>query len=240
MTVNQIAYWTLQETKRSNTAREAETERSNKAKEAETYRSNLARETEDHRANLAKELELNRSNLAREAEEHRSNVADETERHRSNLVTEAEEERSNRAKEALEARKLTETERSNKQNEAIKIVGNEISSRQADAAEEQAAAATSRAEQAWWGDWSPYIKAAGAVDGITNGFELFERRGDPKISIAQDIKDMQKNAALASIDGTMIPEVITGDFYTGEVTGTYWKDGQLVYKDKYGNIYPTN
>lgn len=44
MTQNQIAYWTLQETKRSNQIREGETERSNKAKEYETNRANVRKE----------------------------------------------------------------------------------------------------------------------------------------------------------------------------------------------------
>lgn len=44
MTQNQIAYWTLQESRRSNQVREAETMRSNKAKEAENYRTNTANE----------------------------------------------------------------------------------------------------------------------------------------------------------------------------------------------------
>lgn len=51
MTQNQIAYWTLQETKRSNQVKEAETQRTNKANEGirqqtvdETNRSNLVNE----------------------------------------------------------------------------------------------------------------------------------------------------------------------------------------------------
>lgn len=44
MTQNQIAYWTLQETKRSNQVREGETERSNKAREWETNRTNVRNE----------------------------------------------------------------------------------------------------------------------------------------------------------------------------------------------------
>lgn len=55
MTRNQIAYWELQETKRTNRAKEAETHRSNTAQEKETNRSNLAREAETNRANLARE-----------------------------------------------------------------------------------------------------------------------------------------------------------------------------------------
>lgn len=51
MTQNQIAYWTLQETKRSNQVKEAETQRTNKANESirqqnvdETNRTNLVNE----------------------------------------------------------------------------------------------------------------------------------------------------------------------------------------------------
>lgn len=44
MTQNQIAYWTLEETKRSNQARETETNRSNSAREAEEHRKNVASE----------------------------------------------------------------------------------------------------------------------------------------------------------------------------------------------------
>lgn len=55
MTRNQIAYWELQESKRSNRARETETHRTNLAQETETNRANLARETETNRSNLARE-----------------------------------------------------------------------------------------------------------------------------------------------------------------------------------------
>lgn len=79
----------------------------------ETKRSNLARETETHRNNLATETEINRSNVAREVETNRHNVATEAETHRSNLVGEQlqgqrneEEGRHNRAVEQ-------ETERNN-------------------------------------------------------------------------------------------------------------------------------
>lgn len=51
MTQNQIAYWTLQETKRSNQVKEAETQRTNKVNESirqqtvdETNRTNLVNE----------------------------------------------------------------------------------------------------------------------------------------------------------------------------------------------------
>lgn len=55
MTANQIAYWTMQEQKRSNLADETERNRANVAKEVETNRSNLANEVERNRSNLANE-----------------------------------------------------------------------------------------------------------------------------------------------------------------------------------------
>lgn len=74
MTQNQIAYQTLQETMLANRNREAETERSNRAQEdisirnlEETHRSNVARELETNRSNLAREFETHRTNLANEA-----------------------------------------------------------------------------------------------------------------------------------------------------------------------------
>lgn len=44
MTANQVAYWNLQETKRSHQADETERNRSNVAREAENYRTNYANE----------------------------------------------------------------------------------------------------------------------------------------------------------------------------------------------------
>lgn len=55
MTANQIAYWNLQESKRSNIRRETESERSNRARERETFRSNVAHEHENRRHNLMTE-----------------------------------------------------------------------------------------------------------------------------------------------------------------------------------------
>lgn len=99
MTANQLAYWNLQETKRSNLEKEAqgrtglaETGRHNRAteslegsKQAETMRHNKASE------NLIglQTAETARSNRAREAETQRSNLAREKETKRSNLVAEA-------------------------------------------------------------------------------------------------------------------------------------------------------
>lgn len=57
MTRNELAYWELQETKRSNRAREIETNRANVAMETENNRSNLARERETNRSNQAREIQ---------------------------------------------------------------------------------------------------------------------------------------------------------------------------------------
>lgn len=62
MTTNQIAFWNLKETERSNKAREDETRRSNIAKETENVRSNLAKEQETNRSNLASERITNSNN----------------------------------------------------------------------------------------------------------------------------------------------------------------------------------
>lgn len=49
VTTNQLRFQELQETKRSNLAKERETLRANMARENETRRSNLVKEEEDHR-----------------------------------------------------------------------------------------------------------------------------------------------------------------------------------------------
>lgn len=156
MTKNQIDYWnfvenkrhnqamelyssgTLNETKRSNLAREEETQRSNLARESETKRSNLANELlgtsrlqEDVRHNQTSEKETSRSNIAREFETNRSNVANEIETHRSNVAREVETNRHNRADEEIRndqniinrehyLRMDEETHRSNLANEKIR------------------------------------------------------------------------------------------------------------------------
>lgn len=90
------------ETNRSNLAREIETQRSNLAQEKERYRSNVASEQETARSHRATEnlrsreiglgysqlAETSRSNRAREQEQYRSNTARELETNRSNLIYE--------------------------------------------------------------------------------------------------------------------------------------------------------
>lgn len=107
MTANQIAYWNLQEQRRSNLERERETQRSNLAKEKETNRSNLAREhlqgselDETVRSNLVKE-QFNISNLQ---ESSRHNRADESIRQQQVDVSRLnlyENQRSNRVNEGI-------------------------------------------------------------------------------------------------------------------------------------------
>lgn len=138
MTANQINYWKLKETERSNKVNEGENLRSHKASEAlkgreldEGERHNRAVETtaafnamETQRHNIAGETETHRSNVARETETERSNRAREDETQRANLSNEylkgldlAEKAKHNRAVESLEDRKHQETIRSNVERE---------------------------------------------------------------------------------------------------------------------------
>lgn len=159
MTRNQIEYWRLSETRRANRAIEQhnrnvlaynyavleETKRSNLAREAETSRSNRARETQnrlDSDRNLMFQLrqmnENERANRAKEKissnqldETIRSNKANELIRANQasaqlmNAMTQsrsqAETERSNRERESLGIGQLAETKRSNIANEGIKM-----------------------------------------------------------------------------------------------------------------------
>lgn len=91
MTQNQIRYWELQESKRHNSATEAETARANRVTETETNRANLARERETNRTNLANESLKSEGNLinwfgAQTTRQHYSAMDAETNRH--NIVTE--------------------------------------------------------------------------------------------------------------------------------------------------------
>lgn len=105
MTRNQIAFWTLEETKRSN-----------RVNEAETHRSNVARETETNRHNVVTEIEVNRHNVVTEIETERHNRATE-------LLTQAsiaETARHNQAQEGYNMLVLGEQQRSNRANEQLK------------------------------------------------------------------------------------------------------------------------
>lgn len=118
MTSNQIRYWELQETKRSNRAREREMRRSNRANEM------LTQQYQEGTLGLrAQELaETVRSHQATEA----VSLANVQETARHNLAYETELTRHNRESEALNARQLdisastlAETIRSHKVNESI-------------------------------------------------------------------------------------------------------------------------
>lgn len=118
----------LKETQRANQVRESqtqvsldETQRSNLAREAENYRSNYAREQENYRSNVAREAELRRSNLATELWRDQSLALD-TEIRRGTL---AETQRANIAREGIQRSQvqlgysqLAETARSNLVREA--------------------------------------------------------------------------------------------------------------------------
>lgn len=116
MTANQIAYWNMMESKRSNLARERE-----------TYRSNVARETETHRNNTATEAltglrdaETKRNNLARLAEEKRNNIARLAEDERTHRVKEAEDHRTNVFNEQIKLLDVQEKGRANQAGELLK------------------------------------------------------------------------------------------------------------------------
>lgn len=70
MTSNQIAYWNLQELKRSNVARETETNRSNRAREGETSRHNVVQEYIDK-----SRVSLDRNKLAEMSRHNRKTEA---------------------------------------------------------------------------------------------------------------------------------------------------------------------
>lgn len=77
MTKNQIEYWNLRETQRSNRAREQETRRANLAQERISgtandirYSLGLQQNTETHRSNVAKETETSRNNRVNNALEY--------------------------------------------------------------------------------------------------------------------------------------------------------------------------
>lgn len=101
MTHNQIEYWKLEESKRSNLANEAENKRHNVASEGETYRHNYATEGETGRHNRTTEL----IDMSKYYETVRSNQANEA------LTSD---------RNAIERGKLGETVRSNEANEAIR------------------------------------------------------------------------------------------------------------------------
>lgn len=139
MTRNQIEYWRLKETERSNRANEQhnrnvlnynyavleETKRSNLAREAETYRSNRERErlndviaNRNWQLSLRQQVELERANQAAEAikremnaETQRANRASEQIRYQQNLLTQRQQ--------VIEHRKASETERYNRELQAL-------------------------------------------------------------------------------------------------------------------------
>lgn len=138
----QVSYWTMKENQRHNKVSEAqaertlqETERSNKAKEGETSRHNLASEAETYRSNKTRELETARSNLAVETETKRRNLAVE----QISRDTLAETTRHNVATENFNVISLQETRRHNTATEAISSSQVAELSRHNRASEEQAA-----------------------------------------------------------------------------------------------------
>lgn len=134
MTNNQIAYWTLQETKQHNreserfniqqldetTRHNIETEKLGSLQLGETSRANRVKEAETQRSNLAKELETNRSNLAKEKETYRHNVASEN----IDLSKLSETQRYNTGRLNIDSQQLQETQRHNSMIEYITQAAN--------------------------------------------------------------------------------------------------------------------
>lgn len=127
MTHNQIEYWKLEETKRSNRTNEAENKRHNVATEGESYRHNYATETETNRHNMTTELidmnkfyEQARSNRANEALAHERNTIESGKL--SELI------RSNKANEYIKTTQLAENERHNRVTENLGWYGTTMSS----------------------------------------------------------------------------------------------------------------
>lgn len=116
MTSNQIAYWSLQEQKRSNAAKEYETARNNaaieaitKKRDANTYILGSHQLNEAVRHNVASEAETSRSNQAREYETGRHNRKTES----LQAYSQAEMQRHNRQTEVLAGSQLSEAIRHN-------------------------------------------------------------------------------------------------------------------------------
>lgn len=114
MTQNQIAYWNLQETKRSNVTKERETNRHNVATEKENERHNTVSEGEVGRHNVATERETTRHN--KETENFNISQLQESQRH-------------NVASENLGLMQLNESVRHNTVSEQQNAVANMIKSR---------------------------------------------------------------------------------------------------------------
>lgn len=90
MTQNQIAYWELEEKKRSNRVQEGETKRHNVATEfiqAGTLEENKRHNVVSEGIAFGTLAETERSNKARESETHRTNLANEALKHESNLYS---------------------------------------------------------------------------------------------------------------------------------------------------------
>lgn len=127
MTHNQIEYWKLEETKRSNRTNEAENRRHNVATEGESYRHNYATETETNRHNLTTEL----IDMNKFYEQARSNRANEALTHERNTIESgklSEMIRSNKANESIKKTQLMESERHNRVTENLGWYGTTMSS----------------------------------------------------------------------------------------------------------------
>lgn len=127
MTHNQIEYWKLEESKRSNRANETENKRHNVASEGETYRHNYATEGETNRHNTTTEL-IDMSKYYESVRSNRANEALTSERNSIERGKLAETIRSNQASEAVRQGTLNETVRHNKASEALGLYDTTVDS----------------------------------------------------------------------------------------------------------------
>lgn len=114
MTRNQIEYWRLQETERSNRVNEQHN------RNVLAYNYQVLAET--RRSNLAREAETRRSNIARE----KQNLLDSNRNFELQKRSQEETQRHNRAVEQLNAQAQLETTRSNKAREQLQAQANAI------------------------------------------------------------------------------------------------------------------
>lgn len=120
MTHNQIEYWKLKETERSNKVNESENKRHNQSVEGETQRHNIAQEGETNRHNLTTEL-IDMNKFYEQARSNRANEDIARERNSIARDTLSETIRSNKQRESLGWLSYNEDVRHNKATEANSV-----------------------------------------------------------------------------------------------------------------------
>lgn len=218
MTKNQIEYAKLLETRRANQANEAIVSQRDARSHAVALQQ-LGETSQHNRATEAQQQlsldELARANRAKEAETYRANVARERENTRSNVAREQETARANLANEALTGTKLTETERTNKANEAIRI--GEAATKAADVAEKVRSHLATEAETALHNramELKSYDTKVNVAPQTTTPIHLSTDRGGQPAG-ASDIVRSPRN----SLSGKRGSSISTTDYKTNKGSG---------------------